>query len=511
MTRRTWVGAGLTVLVVVAVAARVGWVCDDAYITFRTIDHWQLGYGPVWNVDERVQTYTHPLWMLLLAGSSLVTGELYFTAIAVGLVLTTVSLVALLRLPGAAATWPVLFAAASSKAWCEFATSGLENALGYAIIAAAISTLAAPRLTPRRQVGGAWLLGLAPLVRPDLALVVAPPAALLLAHPVGRRRVLLAGLLPGVIWTIAATVYYGSPLPNTALAKLGHAPLSQNLGQGLAYVRNSLTLDPVLLPSWALGATWALVRARQQPIIAAFAAGSVLYVTYVVAIGGDFMSGRFFTIPLVVGLAGLVSSGRRAVGGVAVLAVAVSLANPSGPFRTGTDFHEPNWDDAGIADERGWYFPHLGLAPLLRERRDPPKPGRTRRPGEGRVRMGKAIGMDAYMAGPGVHLVDAYALCDPLLARIPSDETRGRPGHWIRPVPRGYLETLQTGRNQLADPEVAALWSDVVLATRAPVWTAGRAGAIWRLTWRGRTSAIEGVPPLDSPPQPARTPADGPR
>jgi arabinofuranosyltransferase len=44
------------------------WLCDDAYITFRTVDNFIHGYGLTWNVAERVQAYTHPLWMLLLSG-----------------------------------------------------------------------------------------------------------------------------------------------------------------------------------------------------------------------------------------------------------------------------------------------------------------------------------------------------------------------------------------------------------------------------------------------------------
>ncbi len=48
------------------VAARA-WVCDDAYISFRTLENLLDGYGLRWNVDERVQVYTHPLWLLLVA------------------------------------------------------------------------------------------------------------------------------------------------------------------------------------------------------------------------------------------------------------------------------------------------------------------------------------------------------------------------------------------------------------------------------------------------------------
>jgi hypothetical protein len=61
---------------------RTAWVSETAYLTFRTVEHAAAGFGPRWNVAERVQVYDHPLWMLLLAGR-LVTGELYFTALAI--------------------------------------------------------------------------------------------------------------------------------------------------------------------------------------------------------------------------------------------------------------------------------------------------------------------------------------------------------------------------------------------------------------------------------------------
>jgi hypothetical protein len=43
------------------VLIRTAWICDDAYITFRTIDNFINGYGLRWNIAERVQTYTNPL------------------------------------------------------------------------------------------------------------------------------------------------------------------------------------------------------------------------------------------------------------------------------------------------------------------------------------------------------------------------------------------------------------------------------------------------------------------
>src|SRR4051812_23125668 len=71
---------------------RTAWVGDDAYFTFRTIDNFVHGYGLRWNVAERVQAYTHPLWLIDMTPFYRLTGEPYFTSIAVsiGLTLTTV-------------------------------------------------------------------------------------------------------------------------------------------------------------------------------------------------------------------------------------------------------------------------------------------------------------------------------------------------------------------------------------------------------------------------------------
>src|SRR3972149_217673 len=44
------------------------WVSDDAYITFRSLENFLAGYGPVYNVGGRVQTFAHRLWFFLQAG-----------------------------------------------------------------------------------------------------------------------------------------------------------------------------------------------------------------------------------------------------------------------------------------------------------------------------------------------------------------------------------------------------------------------------------------------------------
>ena len=73
---------GLSLVVFVYVFLINAWVVDDAYITFRTVDNFLHGYGLRWNVDERVQVYTHPLWMLVMVVGSFITSDVFFTSIA---------------------------------------------------------------------------------------------------------------------------------------------------------------------------------------------------------------------------------------------------------------------------------------------------------------------------------------------------------------------------------------------------------------------------------------------
>ena len=72
---------GLALLIFTLLFLRTAWVGDDVYITLRTVDNFVNGHGPTWNVAERVQSYTHPLWMFLLTAIYLPTRDAYFAAL----------------------------------------------------------------------------------------------------------------------------------------------------------------------------------------------------------------------------------------------------------------------------------------------------------------------------------------------------------------------------------------------------------------------------------------------
>src|SRR5437879_502662 len=49
------------------VLLRNTWICEDAFITYRVSDNWIHGFGLRWNPLDRVQVYTHPLWLLCIS------------------------------------------------------------------------------------------------------------------------------------------------------------------------------------------------------------------------------------------------------------------------------------------------------------------------------------------------------------------------------------------------------------------------------------------------------------
>jgi hypothetical protein len=143
------------------------------------------------------------------------------------------------------------------------------------------------------------------------------------------------------------------------------------------------------------------------------------------------------------------------------------------------------------------------------------------------VRVFDQVGALSLLAGPAVHVVDPFGLGDPLLARLPAlpvdplamagrPHARGRSwriGHFARATPTGYIESLRSGRNQIAPPATAHLYDDLALVTRAPLWSLDRWRAIARLNLDGalvRAAAAGQPPQRQERPLHAQSAAPGP-
>jgi arabinofuranosyltransferase len=321
------------------------WVCDDAYITFRTIDNWVNGFGLRWNIAERVQSFTHPLWLFLITPAYLLLGNIYYASVILSLILSAASVWLVLRVFGdhwLKTLWMGL-AFALSKAFVDYSTSGLENPLSHLLLVAFLVVYLQSG-DANRTVHLSLLAGLAMLNRLDSILLIAP--ALLYSLMNLRRqkalRAVLIGFAPLLVWFAFAFFYYGSPLPNTAFAKLSTGGArTMLLGMGLDYFVHSAGIDPITL-SIILAALIVIAIRRDQPSLL-IAIGIVLHCVYLVWIGGDFMSGRFLTtvyLAAVVLICHPIGEAllpiRPALIGVVLLPI-VTSASPL--WRVGTTFH----------------------------------------------------------------------------------------------------------------------------------------------------------------------------
>lgn len=493
MTQRTHqLTTWLLMLLYTFVAVKSAWLSDDAYITLRTVSNWLAGFGPVWNVDERVQAYTHPLWMLLLSGAIGVTREYYFTAIVLSLVISLVAFYIVVdRL---AADWASGLLAGSvlvlSKAYVDYSTSGLENALTHLLLALFLWVFLRRAVTLRTLFWLSLLTAAAAVNRLDSVLLFAPP--LLYAAVLLRRQwlrvlgVMTLGMAPLLAWELFSIIYYGFPLPNTFYAKLNTGlPLSAQMQQGIFYLLHSASTDPLTIAALLAGVTLPWLRRTWRQ--AAVAVGIALYLLYVIRIGGDFMAGRFLSAPLlasaiIIAQQPLLALPRWQMATLFAVAVALGFANPSqSPWLSNANYAVSAIDNKGIADERGHYFQRYGLLPANRE-------NRLR---EGGALTGTespalfehcGIGMRGFLAGPYTHIVDFCGLADALIARLPVIyDPVWRVGHPIRHVPEGYLGTIRTGVSQFADADLAHFYDQLRLVVSGPLFDPARWQAIWQI------------------------------
>ena len=464
------------------------WIEEDAFITFRTIDNFIHGYGLRWNIAERVQTFTHPLWMFVLSFFALFTRELLYTTLLVSIA-TSLATVWVLTFRVAVsggnavmALLPLLF----SQAFIHYSTSGLENPLSHLLLVLFFWLYFAGG-REGKNLGWLFLIAcLAVLNRMDTLLLYAPALlALLVQH--GPRKVLPAaalGFLPLLAWEAFSLFYYGLLVPNTAYAKLNTAiPKAELMQQGLAYLANSARWDGITL--LALLVAGIGVAVRKALVLVPLLAGALLYLAYVVNIGGDYMSGRFLSVVVVMAavvLARLPLGTPRPWLAVAAAFVVMGLAAPLSPIRGGEvrDF------DHGITDNRIRHAPFTGLWSLQVEDGVLVHPwaaeGAAVKAKQPQVQYRSAVGLFGYHAGREVHIVDPYALGDPLLARLPM--ARGdswRIGHFTRVVPRGYTATLISGQNQIHVRPLAEYYDEIRLVTRGPLFSKARLQAIARL------------------------------
>ena len=479
---------------IAAVSVRLAWLGDDAYITLRSVENWVGGNGMRWNPADRVQTYTHPLWMLTLSLGRLFSGEVYYTTLGISLLLTMSGVAwLLLRARTGAAVGVTAALMLCSRAFCDYTTSGLETPLTLVLLVGFVTNALCEGPPARRYTRAVLLANLLALNRMDLALLCLP-AVLAAMRGVPLRAVITRGALmslPFVAWLSFAGIYYGSPFPVTAHAKafgVGIDP-AELVEQGVRYVLHTAATDPVTFAVATAGAL-ALTLSRRSRWLAL---GALCYLAYVVKVGGGFMQGRFFLPPFIVVLTCLGTwlarlSPRAAAGAALASLGAVCVTGwPAWATRPANDTRLEEstiFDQHGIIDERRMYYFELGL---LSPTRALPTFGQLEQfafPG-GRDEpwwlLNSAVGEVGFNAGADGHVVDPM-LCDPLVARLPArNPNNWRIGHVLRRIPEGYWESLRDDANRIHHPGLRRYYEALRLLTRAPLFSGARLRALFEM------------------------------
>lgn len=281
---------------------------DDAFIAFRYADHLVQGWGPVWNPGERVEGYTDFLWVMLLGIGSALRLEPVAYAQGLGLALFAATLwftcrLARLALASLPLAWLTIVLLGTNYTFSSYATGGMETQLQTCFWVAAFylvcATAAKGIWTAARLTGVSLLLAGALLTRLDSALVAGLllAATFYLARRAGlpARRWGLLLLLPLTVivggWLAWKLWFYGTILPNTYYVKVA---AGASFRQGWIYLYEffcSYWLWPFALSLLFL---WRRPAVEAAPALVLPAGAIVLWLLYVVRVGGDFMEFRFF-------------------------------------------------------------------------------------------------------------------------------------------------------------------------------------------------------------------------
>lgn len=313
-------------------------VQDDAYISFRYARNLSDGLGLVWNQGERVEGYTNFLWTVLMAPAFVLKCDvvLWSYLLSIASFITTLCLLWQLskRLIGddGTSSWCVpllapLVLMSTNYSITSYATGGLETAFVTMLVMLSAWLLSFDQnedswLSWWRLAAAGLVSAAAILTRMDSVLLLAPfwlaawlvvPDRFFKFWTNGRRQLFLGALVASVIclvWLLWRHCYYGYWLPNTFLIKGKVSPV-----RGMCWL-----MAFVLMYGWWILPLGLLAGRRgkcseavacglagRRPFVRALVSASVIWLTYVVMMGGDFMEFRMLmpSLPFVCLLLGV--------------------------------------------------------------------------------------------------------------------------------------------------------------------------------------------------------------
>jgi hypothetical protein len=344
---------------------RVFYLDDVQMVGMRYGRNLADGLGLVWNTGERVEGFTNPAWVLIMAavhaaGAPDATAALYIKAIAWMLACAVLALAVRLRRqlagPDAWADAALLLMLAMNAEVVFWAANGFETPLLTALLLWLLTRVIEEAERGTATAGTMVATGALGLMRADAYLLIAAVVgvAIVLSRQRARaaRLALLAGLLP-LLLVGARLAYYGQWMPNTFELRMTAVP--DLWLEGARYVKR-FGREHLLLIACAVAACARPSDGRTRAVVGVCAVTAV----HAVAAGGDFLVPfRFIApaVPLIVTLAVIAARDVRRYGrrlGDVALALVVVMGLVSGgmlnrwPLEAMRSWRGKPWQGAAI-------------------------------------------------------------------------------------------------------------------------------------------------------------------
>ena len=482
MTTKYRVAIILLLAIYLVFIIRNSWASDDAFITLRVVRNLLHGYGLRWNGAERVQAFTNPLWLMVLTPFYILTRNPFLTLYAACFVFSAATVLLLLyKISPPSWVLPVVTAALlASKSFMDYSSSGLENSLSHFLTLLFVwMFFRNDEHTKIHFFLLSLLISLSMLNRLDTSLIFLPAYLYILwQYRRDFRNIfgsMILGFLPIIIWEVFSVLYYGFPFPNTFYAKLTTGiPQSELYQQGWFYFQNSLTWDHITLPLIILAVSLSFLQ--REPKRGSLALGVVLYLCYILRIGGDFMSGRYFSTLFLLSLALILSIPKIRKVKInptsslitTCLILFVGLTSYKPPMLIQATERNGIIDAHGVADEKLVYFRCCSLLGQWDGNAPSKIVDDARIADQEGVRLvtRESIGIYGFYVGPDVYIMDKVCISDPLRARLPVTGS-WRIGHCPRHYPVGYPESIEDGFvNHIREPHLHEYYDRLMLVTQ---------------------------------------------
>ena len=279
---------------------------DDAFISLRYSYNLAHGNGLVWNPGQRLEGYTNFLWTMIMAAGLRLGAEPILLSYILGLICYAATLILTYRLArlilgSRGLGLLAVIVVGANYTFSSYATGGLETQLQAALFTGScyllLRSMTSGKWEIRTMLGLSLVLSAAMLTRMDsalLAIVVFTVGGYYVSRergPVSRKLAKSGALvLPFMVivggWLIWKLHYYGNILPNTYYAKVT-SPTSAI--RGLWFVYSFLTeYWLAAFPILAIATIGRKLSARAIVLLTIV----VLWLAYIVKIGGDFMEYR---------------------------------------------------------------------------------------------------------------------------------------------------------------------------------------------------------------------------